>query len=207
MPLFKKKDEAAKLTDLQKADEKKLESHEKELVNVRPKWDQREDQAENIAMKLEAMEKIHRGFAVDSVPGNRLERTYGVFFDERKAALNKNLEEAITRRDDLTYQTSMEIHEIKKRTRGRLSIVASNFERFVSGIGNSNSITDELSKELTAAKKQAESMTDIAQLLSFVADFAEKIETMEFENIPLLQLDRIIKQALEYTPNRAISRK
>jgi hypothetical protein len=205
--LFKKQDNATKLIDLQKADQKRFKTLQGKLEAAKPEWMLLQEEAERLCALNDMFNATYRGFVESDQSVIRLSRTYEKFFHERGEELARRIEEICRKRDELTYDLTAEIEHLKRTMFNRVMIISGAFGSFCSAVtsatlngGSRLQCSGELRQEILAARGQAESMDDLRKMLDFIISWVERIEEMDLQNIPLFRLDSSIEQAFAYEP-------
>jgi hypothetical protein len=205
--LFKKQDEAARLIELQKSDQKKLDALQKKLESIRPEWLKCQVEIEKLHSQKDAISSTYRTFREDDFSGIRLPRIYEPFYNQRDADLGHQIEKLIAERDSLTYDSALQIEKLKRSLFARLAIISGAFGSFCALVANATisggsqlQCSENERQELQEARVKAESMTDTRELLDFIAAQVERIEEWDLQTCPLFKMDAVITTALSYEP-------
>ena len=134
-----------------------------------------------------------------------MSQTHEEFFAQRAEKLKADLEAVCQKRDALTFDLVLQNRYLKEALFKRQAIVSGAFGNFVSVIADHhrNNGTrlqcDEATREMLLSwRRQAETISDIGKLLSFIEEKVEEIEDMSnLQLIPLCRMDEAIGQALQ----------
>jgi hypothetical protein len=210
--IFKKTDLAEKLIQIQQSDAKRLAALERKLEAIRPEWTRLQEETERLCALNDSFVATFRRFIPDDQSAMRLTRTHEQFHHEREEELTRLIEEACKKRDDLTYELTVERQGLKQSTFMRLSIVSGGFGAWASqvasvtryvqhrGMDTQYQLSDQAREELLAAAKQAETIQDMRELIDFIKAWVERIEDLEDIQCPIFRLDVAIQSALAYEP-------
>jgi hypothetical protein len=215
MMLFKKQDQAEKLIEIQKSDQKKLDALQRKLEAIHPEWTRLQEETERLCALNDSFVATFRRFIPDDQSAMRLTRTHEQFHHEREEELTRLIEEACKKRDDLTYELTVERQGLKQSTFMRLSIVSGAFGSWASQVASAEKyiqqrgmptqyqLSDQAHEELLAAAKQAETIQDMRELIDFIKAWVERIEDLEDVQCPIFRLDVAVQSALDYKPQTA----
>jgi hypothetical protein len=184
-----KKDDATRLIDVIRSEQKELSGLERKLASTKPAWEKQH----RLCCELGALRTAHD--AVYTRPAE-------VFFRQFGEALTQERDEAIAKRDSLIGDLPGQIRTLRERIYQRMSLLSSTLGSFISAVVGQCS--PQLQEELLAARRQADEMTDPAALLDLIRTTAERVEDEDLQSIPLLKLDSAVQRVLaigEEVPN------
>lgn len=216
MSIFKKAEAAQELIAVIGREQQEVATLERQLAGLEPMWNKAEEQVERLILTEFALARGYRQPAPIAIPGAQAVTlvpgtgTSQGFFDKRSAAIKEQLEAAIRERDSLTSEIEPKLAAIKRRVFQRLGYISGAFtnwcgvvcgkEKYVQLLGKPKQflLPDAVRSDLLAARTQAASFTDAAELFKFIERAVERIEELDDINgLPIFRLDEAVKKGLE----------
>jgi hypothetical protein len=161
---------------------KQLAAKVGEREGLLPRWLELQGACEEIASRIEAVERTYRRAVDDPL------------WRARSAALDAELEDACRRRDELLDGINGEIHELRETLFKQNSVLIGQFGNWIQRVG----VPEDHQAKLRAALAQAEAMyyEPVGKILDFIAPYVEEIEAMEDIDRPAFRIKDFARQAL-----------
>lgn len=183
-------DQANKLIDLIRSEQKELSGLEKKLAALKPVWQKQQ----RVCCDIEALRTAHDGTYT---------RAAEPFFQDYAHVLKAEAEEAVARRDSLIGDIPQQILSVRDRIFRRMRALAGALNSFVGNVtshtldgGSRPQCSPQLQGRLLAACKEAENLTDPVALFDLIESTAKIVETEDgLQAVPLLRLDLAVRQA------------
>lgn len=183
--LFKKKDQVQRLIEQARTDQKEFDTLRRKFESLGPEWSKLQAECERIAASWQATgDTYDRGVSEELWRG-------------RNAELEGALRAAVAKRDALTSHVVAELQVLSDRIFHRNNLVSGSFGNWAGAVCNRLPEDSALCRDLMAARKRMEELTDMGQIIDLIVHWTDLVEAMEDVDCPLLKFDLIAAKALQ----------
>ncbi len=187
---FSKQDKATELIDLIRGEQRDLAALQKKFERVKQEWHAAQRVCSQLQAELAGFESTYT-------------RATEPVFAEHRELLKAQYDAAVSTRDGILGDLPQQLRTLKHQTFRRLSILVGCLGSFISTVvnhhfsgGSASQCSLEVQEQLNAAHKQAEAMTNPADLIELIRQTVEHIEQEDLQLVPIVQLDKAVAAAL-----------
>jgi len=165
-----------------KADRKRLEAVQRELDAVRPQWAALQEQAEILAARYAATERVYSRSVHEG------------WWAEVDSALKAQFEQLVARRDALTMPFVQQIADLRAKIHGRHGILSGAFGSWASVVANQ--LPAPLDAEIVAARREIEQSQDLAAIFKSFEQWITRVGDLDElpTTIPVPNLGHVVRQ-------------